>query len=87
LGGSFVADDELAADDVSNDVEPESGDVLSGDGASDEPEPESAGWANATAGVLAAAIATPSATANAQMPPMCLGVASRCRRFIAVAEP
>ena len=37
----------------------------------DELVPESPGAANATAGVLATAIPTPSATASAHMQPMC----------------
>jgi hypothetical protein len=75
LGGSFVGNDELVADDVSDDVDPESGDELDGEGApDDELVPESAGAANATAGVLATAIPTPSATANAPMRPMCFAL-------------
>jgi hypothetical protein len=58
----LVADDALFADGVSDDVESE---------CPDEPVPESAGAADATAGVLASAIPTPSATASAHMHPMC----------------
>ena len=71
-GASFVADNALFADGVSDDVEPECRDELDGDDPpDDEPLPESAGAANATAGVFATAIPTPSATASAHMQPMC----------------
>jgi hypothetical protein len=54
-----------------DDVEPGCPDELDGDNPpDDEPVPESAGAANATAGVLATAIPTPSATASAPMQPM-----------------
>jgi hypothetical protein len=57
---------------MSDDVVPESRDELDGDDPrDDELVPESPGVANATAGVLATAIPTPSATASAHMPPMC----------------
>jgi hypothetical protein len=70
LGVSFVA--ALFADGVSDDVEPEFPDELDGDESpDDEPLPESPGAANATAGGLATAIPTPSATARADMQPMC----------------
>jgi hypothetical protein len=72
LAGSFVADTAVFSEGVSGDIEPESCDELDGDDPpDDEPLPESAGAANATAGVLATAIPMPSATASAQMPPMC----------------
>lgn len=72
LGELFVSDGELVADGVSDDDEPESGDDLDGDDPpDDEPVPASPGAANAAAGVLATAIPTPTATANAHMPPMC----------------
>ena len=72
LGASFAADDAVFLDDVSDDVESECPDELDADESpDDEPLPESAGAANATAGVLATAIPTPSATARAHMPPMC----------------
>ena len=72
LGASFVADNAVFLDDVSDDVESECPDELDADESpDDEPLPESAGAANATAGVLATAIPTPSATARAHMPPMC----------------
>jgi hypothetical protein len=70
-GGSFAVDDALCGERVSDDVEPESRDELDDDDPpDDEPVPESPGAANATAGALAAAIPTPSATANAQTPSM-----------------
>jgi hypothetical protein len=71
LGASFVADDALLADGVSDDVEPEFPDELDDDSSDDEPLPESPGAANATAGVLATPNPTPSATARAHMQPMC----------------
>ena len=68
----MVADNALFADGLSDDVEPECPDELDGDESlDDEPLPESDGAANATAGVLATAIPTPSATASAHMQPMC----------------
>jgi hypothetical protein len=67
----FVADTAVFAEGVSGDVEPESREELDGDDPPDEPLPESAGAANATAGGLATAIPMPSATASAQMPPIC----------------
>lgn len=70
LGSSFVVD--LFVDRVSDDVEPDCPDELDGDESpGDEPFPESSGAANATAGGLATAIPTPSATARADMQPMC----------------
>jgi hypothetical protein len=74
LVGSFVDADELV-DDVSDDGEPEVADGLECD---DEPGeelvPESVGSANATPGVLATAIPTPSATAKAPTRPMCVAL-------------
>jgi hypothetical protein len=64
LGASFVAE-----------VEPGCFDELDcDDSPDDEPFPLSAGSANATAGVLATARPTPSATANADMQPMCFAL-------------
>jgi hypothetical protein len=72
LGASSVVDNALFADGVSDDVESECRDELDGDDPpDDEPVPESSGAANATVGVLATAIPTPSATASAHMQPMC----------------
>jgi hypothetical protein len=72
LAVSFGGDNARCADGASDDVEPECRDGLDGDESPDDgPLPESPGAANATAGVLATAIPTPSATTSAQMPPMC----------------
>jgi hypothetical protein len=70
LGASCVGVDK-PDDDVSDAVDPDSGDELDGDRGSDgELLLESAGSASATPGVLATPIPTPSATANAPTRPM-----------------
>lgn len=68
LAGSLVDVDELDGD-VSDGVEPEAAVVLDGE-PGEELVPESVGSANATPGLLATAIPTPSATANAPTRPM-----------------
>lgn len=71
LAGALVADSAVFVERVSDDVEPESCDELDDDPPDGEPLPESSGAADATAGVLATAIPMPTATASAEMPPMC----------------
>ncbi len=75
MGVSLAVDNAFFRDGLSDDVESECRDELDcDDPPDDELVPESSGAANATAGVFATAIPTPSATANAQTPSMCFAL-------------